>query len=198
MLHVKTRHRNPGPRLSAAAPWPATLRRGLLPGEADHRPSPRGASPQPCQLAELQRPSPTSWGQEFLPGRRELGLQPSCSTQERPHSRNLIGGGRSCQAASKINEKVGVNTTRALSAQVGRSLRSGALRGSAHTANVPLWRCRGLRANEFKGTGEGLEKNASTWMASEEAFIYSNHISDLPSVITLTRSRAHTKPLGAG
>lgn len=53
-----------------------------------------------------------------------------------------------------------------------------------------------LRANEFKGTSEGLEKNASTWMASEEAFIDSNHILDLPSVITLRRSSTHTKPLG--
>lgn len=46
--------------------------------------------------------------------------------------------------------------------------------------------------NEFRGTDEGLEENASTWIASGEPFIYLNRILDLPSVIKLIRS-THTQ-----
>lgn len=63
---------------------------------------------------------------------------------------------------------------------------------------VPLWRYSVLRANTFKGTDEGSDKNAYTWMASGESFMYLNHILDLPSVIQLMRSSTHTKPLGVG
>lgn len=55
-----------------------------------------------------------------------------------------------------------------------------------------------LQANEFKGTDKDLEKNAYTWVAFGEPFIYLNHILDLPSVIKLMRNSAHTKPLGVG
>jgi hypothetical protein len=40
---------------------------------------------------------------------------------------------------------------------------------------------------------EGLEENASTWIASGEPFIYVNQILDLPSVIKLMRSSTHTQ-----
>lgn len=65
--------------------------------------------------------------------------------------------------------------------------------GCIYSVYVPLWRCCVLEANEFKGTNEGLEKNASTWKASGEPFIYLNHVLDLPSVIKLMRSSTHNK-----
>lgn len=63
---------------------------------------------------------------------------------------------------------------------------------------VLLWQCGVPMTNEFRGADERLEETASTWVAPGEPFIYLNRVLDLPSVIKLMKSSAHTKPLGAG